>query len=322
MAFAEQGGRRHHGAVLRGHERRSSKANMILGSTLIDDTFAEAFRMRYARLIVTAHDDHWLHAAVAEFSGYASSIIACDAEAGVERWLSPNATPDGRPGAALLAFGFSAENLGRAMLNRTGQCLMTCPTTAVYDGLPAAEERFPLGKLLRFFGDGFQKSKVVGGERFWRIPVMDGEFFVVESLGVEKGIGGGNIILQSADQNEALAAARRGVEAVAELAGAITPFPGGVARSGSKVGSRYKKLKASTSDPFCPTLRGRVESRIHPEANFAYEIVIDGVDELSVGNAMTAAMRAAVAPAILAISAGNYGGKLGKFHFHLRELLK
>jgi formylmethanofuran--tetrahydromethanopterin N-formyltransferase len=295
---------------------------MKLGSTLIDDTFAEAFRMRYIRLIVTAHDDYWLQAAVTEFSGYASSIIACDAEAGLERRLSADETPDGRVGAALLAFGFSAEALGRAVLNRTGQCLMTCPTTAVYDGLPAAEERMPLGKSLRYFGDGFQKSKLVGNERFWRIPVMDGEFLVSESIGVAKGIGGGNIILQSADQAEALAAARRGVAAVAELAGAVTPFPGGVARSGSKVGSRYKRLKASTSGPFCPTLRGRVESQLHPDANYAYEIVIDGVDEAAVGGAMAAAMRAVASPAIVAISAGNYGGKLGKFHFNLRELLK
>ena len=201
-----------------------------LDSTVIDATFAEAFRMRDARLIVTAHDEFWLRAAAAEFAGYASSIIACDAEAGVECWLSQDETPDRRIGAALLAFGFSAESLGRAVLNRTGQCLMTCPTTAVYDGLPQSAERMPLGKSLRYFGDGFQKSKLVGSERFWRIPVMDGEFLVAESLGIEKGIGGGNIILQCADLAAALAAARRGVDAVAAMRGAITPFPGGVAQ--------------------------------------------------------------------------------------------
>lgn len=295
-------------------------STLQIGSTRIDATFAEAFRMRYARLIVTAHDEFWLRSAASEFTGYASSIIGCDAEAGVEAWLSPDETPDRRPGAALLAFGFSAEALGRALLNRTGQSLMTCPTTAVYDCLPAAAERVPLGKSLRFFGDGFQKSKLVDGRRFWRIPVMDGEFLVAESLGIEKGIGGGNIILQSADLRAALDGARRGVDAVAKIRGAITPFPGGVARSGSKVGSRYAKLKASTSDPFCPTLRAQVESRLHPDANFAYEIVIDGVDEETVGRAMAAAMQAAAGPSILAISAGNYGGKLGKFHFHLHDL--
>ena len=305
---------------------------MNLGGTIIDDTFAEAFRMVYARLIVTAHDHYWLRAAAGEFTGYGSSIIGCDAEAGVERWLQSSETPDRRPGVSLLAFGFSAAGLGKAVLNRTGQCLMTCPTTAVYDGLPDAAERVPLGKSLRFFGDGFQKSKLIADRRYWRIPVMDGELLVEESLGIEKGVGGGNIILQSATLEDGLAAARRGVEAIAAMAGAITPFPGGVARSGSKVGSRYKALRASTADAFCPTLRGRVESQIHPDANFCHEIVIDGIDEAAVGRAMAAAMRAAAdcsegnsgpsGSRLVAISAGNYGGKLGKFHFHLRELLK
>jgi formylmethanofuran--tetrahydromethanopterin N-formyltransferase len=293
-----------------------------LGQTLIDATFAEAFGMRYTRLIVTAHDEHWLRTAAAEFSGYGSSIIGCDAEVGVDAWLSASATPDGRLGVALLAFGFSTESLGKAVLNRTGQCLLTCPTTAVYDGLRDAAERVPLGKLLRFFGDGFQKSKLVADRRYWRVPVMDGEFLVEESLGVARGVAGGNVVLEATDTKHALNAARRSVAAIAEIEGAITPFPGGVVRSGSKVGSRYKALKASTADAFCPTLRGRVASRLHPAANCAYEIVIDGVDAPTVGRAMAAAMRAAAdGEGIVAISAGNYGGKLGKYHFHLHELL-
>jgi formylmethanofuran--tetrahydromethanopterin N-formyltransferase len=293
-----------------------------LGSTYIDDTFAEAFGMRYCRLIVTALDAYWLDAAVREFTGYSASVIACDTESGVERMLSPDETPDGRPGAALMAFGFSADALGKAVANRTGQCLMTCPTTAVFDGLPEAETRLPLGKHLRFFGDGYQKSKVVEGTRYWRIPVMDGEFLVVESLGVAKGVAGGNILLMGRDQVVSLAAARRAVEATASLPGVITPFPGGVVRSGSKVGSQYKSLRASTSDSFCPTLRGRVTSKVHPDAHCVYEIVIDGESQEAVGLAMAAALRAAAGPDIPAISAGNYGGKLGKFHFSLRQLLE
>ena len=297
------------------------KPSVNLNGAWIDDTFAEAFGMRYARLIVTAADDYWLDAAVREFTGYSSSVIACDAEAGIERHLSGDETPDGRAGVSLLVFGFSTEALAKAIPNRTGQCLMTCPSTAVFNGLPSSETRIPLGKHIRFFGDGFQKSKQVAGRRYWRVPVMDGEFLIEESIGVEKGVAGGNIILQGIDQTSALAAARRGAEAVHAQPGAIAPFPGGVARSGSKVGSRYKGLVASTADTFCPTLRGRVESRLHPEANCAYEIVIDGISEQAVGDAMAAAMRAAAGPGIVAISAGNYGGKLGKFHFRLRELL-
>lgn len=295
---------------------------MYVGPTFIEDTFAEAFGMRYVRLIVTAADEHWLDAGVREFTGYSASVIACDAETGLERPLSPAETPDGRVGAAVLAFGFSTDALAKSVPNRTGQCLMTCASTAVYDGLRESATRVPLGKRIRYFGDGFQKSKQVEGRRYWRIPVMDGEFLVEDTIGAEKGVAGGNLILQARDQRTALAAARRGVAALAGMPGVITPFPGGVARSGSKVGSRYKGLVASTSDPFCPTLRGRSESKLHPEAHCALEIVLDGVSEAAVAAAMKAALLAVAGEGVVAIGAGNYGGKLGKFHFPLRKLVE
>ncbi|MCI0358326.1 MAG: formylmethanofuran--tetrahydromethanopterin N-formyltransferase [Planctomycetaceae bacterium] len=295
---------------------------MELNGTHIDDTFAEAFGMRYVRLVVTAADEYWLDAALREFTGYSSSVIACDAETGVERRMAASETPDGRVGASVLAFGFSTDALAKSVPNRVGQCLMTCPTTAVYNGLVGAETKIPLGKTIRFFGDGYQKSKQVAGRRYWRIPVMDGEFLVDDVLGVERGVAGGNLIVQSVDQAAGLASVRRATEAIWRLEGVITPFPGGVARSGSKVGSRYKGLKASTSDPYCPTLRGRVASKLHESVNCAYEIVVDGVSEVAVGAAMAAALRAATGPGIVAITAGNYGGKLGKFQFHLRQLLQ
>ncbi len=292
-----------------------------LGSTWIDDTFAEAFGMRYCRLIVTAADAYWLDAALREFCGYSASVIACDAEIGIERQLTTAETPDGRVGASVLLFGFSTDALAKAIPNRAGQCLMTAPSTAVFDGLPNSETKIPLGKHIRFFGDGFQKSKKLGKRRYWRIPVMDGEFVIDDVMGIERGVAGGNIILQGINQTTALAAARRAAEAVAALPGVIAPFPGGVARSGSKVGSRYKALKASTADAYCPTLRGRVVSKLHPDANCAYEVVVDGESEAAVGLAMAAAMRAAAGDGVVSISAGNYGGKLGKFHFHLHKLL-
>lgn len=277
--------------------------------------------MRYARIIVTAHDSHWLKAAIGAFAGYASSVIACDAEIGVEHPIEPHDSPDGRIGAAFLIFAFSEDALAKSLANRVGQCLMTCPTTSVYDGLPQVEKRIPLGKQLRYFGDGFQKSKIIDNRRYWRIPVMDGEFFVEDNVGVAKGVAGGNIILEAADLQSALAAAKHGVEAVADLPGVITPFPGGVARSGSKVGSRYKNLKASTADAYCPTLRGRTESKLHEAANIALEIVFDGMDEPTVAQAMTKALRASAGEGIKAITAGNYGGKLGKHQIHLRDIL-
>jgi formylmethanofuran--tetrahydromethanopterin N-formyltransferase len=292
-----------------------------LGSTWIDDTFAEAFGMRFSRLIVTAADAYWLEAGLREFCGYSASVIACDAEIGIERRMSRDESPDGRIGASVLVFGFSTDALTKSIPNRVGQCLMTCPSTSVFNGLPGSETKIPLGKHIRFFGDGYQKSKKLGNRRYWRIPVMDGEFVIDDVLGVERGVAGGNIILQAVDQLRALDAARRAAEAVAALPGVIAPFPGGVARSGSKVGSRYKGLKASTSDAYCPTLRGRVTSKLHADCNCAYEVVVDGESEAAVGNAMAAAIRAAAGEGVVAITAGNYGGKLGKFHFHLRQLL-
>lgn len=294
---------------------------MLLHGTLIEDTFAEAFSMRYARLIVTAHDRHWLDSAIRAFAGYAASVIACDAEIGVEHSIEADQSPDGRIAAAFLIFGFSEEALGKSLANRVGQCLMTCPTTSVFDGLPQVEKRLPLGKHLRFFGDGYQKSKVIAGRRYWRVPVMDGEFLVEDNVGVAKGVAGGNIIIQAVDHITALEAARRGVSAIAEFPGVIAPFPGGVARSGSKVGSRYTGLKASTADAYCPTVRGRVQTKLHPDANCALEIVLDGMDEPTVGDAMVKAIRAAAGKGVVAIGAGNYGGKLGKFHLRLRDIL-
>lgn len=294
---------------------------MQINQTEIEDTFAEAFRMRYARVIVTAHDDHWVQAAALAFTGFASSVIACDVEAGIERRLSEAETPDGRPGIACLVFGFNAEALAEAIPRRAGQCLMTCPTTAVYDGLPEASERIALGKHLRYFGDGFQQSKLIAEHRYWRIPVLDGEFLVEDSLGIDKGIGGGNLLLQGCAAAGTLAAARRASEAIAACPGVIAPFPGGVVRSGSKVGSRYAQLSASTNEAYCPTLRGRVESKLHPQAQCAYELVIDGADEEAVAGAMAAAAQAAAGAELVRIGALNFGGKLGKFHFRLREIV-
>nr|WP_146590147.1 formylmethanofuran--tetrahydromethanopterin N-formyltransferase [Posidoniimonas polymericola] len=297
---------------------------MQIGATEIIDTFAEAFRMRYTRLVLTALDEHWLDAAARELCGYGSSVIGCDAEIAVEQKVDAADTPDGRPGLLVMAFGFSSEALGKAMPKRVGQCVMTCPTTAVYNAMPESEEQIPLGSQLRYFGDGFQKSKVLDGRRYWRVPVMDGEFVCEEQLGVAKGVAGGNIIVQGIDQAAALASARRVSKALAPLAGVITPFPGGVVRSGSKVGSRYKGLVASTNDAFCPTLRGRVEGgRVESElvdaAQAACEIVFNGESEEAVGHATRVALQAAAGDGVPAVSAGNYGGKLGKFHFHLKD---
>src|SRR5438128_7381652 len=258
--------------------------------------------MTAARLIVTAESPAWAQIAGQMATGYAASVIGCDAEAGIERILSPEETPDGRPGLSLLLFGFSRDALQKAVVNRVGQCVLTCPTTACYNGLPVDKARaLRVGGNLRFFGDTFQFSKLLDGRRYWRLPVMDGEFLCEDLFGTVKGVAGGNFLILGTDQASALAAAEAAIGAIRKVPGVICPFPGGVVRSGSKVGSRYKKLKASTNDAFCPTLRPLVRSELGEGVGAVYEIVIDGVDLASVEAAMRAGVRAAARPGVVRI---------------------
>ncbi|MFO0843331.1 MAG: formylmethanofuran--tetrahydromethanopterin N-formyltransferase [Gemmataceae bacterium] len=288
----------------------------------IEDTFAEAFPMTACRLVVTAATPGWARTAAASATGYAASVIGCDAEAGVERELSPDETPDGRPGLSLLLFGFSRDALQKAVVNRVGQCVLTCPTTACYNGLPVDKAKaLRIGGNLRFFGDTFQFSKLLDGRRYWRLPTMDGEFVCEDYFGTVKGVAGGNFLILGETQQIALAAAEASMEAVRSVPGVIAPFPGGIVRSGSKVGSRYKKLKASTNDAYCPTLRGLVNSALPDGVGAVYEVVLDGVDLPSVEQAMRVGVRAACRPGVVRITAGNYGGKLGPFHLKLHQLL-
>jgi formylmethanofuran--tetrahydromethanopterin N-formyltransferase len=288
----------------------------------IDDTFAEAFPMTAARLIVTAETPGWAETAGRMATGYAASVIGCDAEAGIERFLTREETPDSRPGVSLLLFAFSRDALQKAVVNRVGQCILTCATTACYNGLPLIKEKtIRVGGNLRFFGDGYQFSKKLEGRRYWRIPVMDGEFTCEDLFGTIKGVAGGNFLIVGESQSSTLAAAEAAVAAIRQLPDIILPFPGGIVRSGSKVGSRYKKLRGSTNDAYCPTLRGLVKSSLPGNANAVYEIVIDGLGLSAVEDATRVGIHAACLPGVLAITAGNYGGKLGPFHLHLHKLL-
>ncbi|MFO0879436.1 MAG: formylmethanofuran--tetrahydromethanopterin N-formyltransferase [Gemmataceae bacterium] len=295
---------------------------LAINDVPLEDTFAEAFPMTACRLLVTAATAAWARTAAVTATGYAASVIGCDAEAGIERDLTPEETPDGRPGCSLLFFGFSRDALQKALVNRVGQCILTCPTTACFNGLPVQKERaLRIGGNLRFFGDTFQFAKLLDGRRYWRLPVMDGEFLCEDLFGTVKGVAGGNFLILGRTQTIALEAAEAALAAIRTLSGVIAPFPGGVVRSGSKVGSRYKKLKASTNDAYCPTLRGLVKSELPPDVGAVYEVVIDGVDLPTVEQAMRVGIRAACRPGILRITAGNYGGKLGPFHLRLHQLL-
>ena len=297
---------------------------MERGGVNIVDTFAEAFGMRAARVVITAQSPAWARTAALSMTGFATSVIGCKVEAGIEAEISPDETPDGRPGISVLLFAFDAEGLGRQLIDRVGQTILTCPTTACFDGLPQSTERVTVGGALRHFGDKFQSSKVLNGLRYWRIPVMEGEFLVQETFGVQKAIGGGNFLILAKDQATALTAAEAAVDVMRKVRGVALPFPGGIVRAGSKVGAKkYKNMIASTNDAYCPTLRGRsgVASQIPVEANSVLEIVVDGLDRTAIEDAMRAGIEAACRPGVVEITAGNYGGKLGKHHFHLHQLL-
>ena len=244
----------------------------------IVDTFAEAFDMRAARVVITAASDAWARTAAQSMTGFATSVIGCKVEAGIEAVLAPGDAPDGRPGVSVLLFAFNAEGLGSRLVDRVGQTVLTCPTTACFDGLPEATDRVTVGGLLRHFGDRLQSSKYLDGRRYWRIPVMEGEFLVEEAFGMQKAIGGGNLLILAKDQVSALAAAEAAVEAMRRVRGVILPFPGGIVRAGSKVGAkRYKNMIASTNEAYCPTVRGRigVASELPESVNSVLEIVVD-----------------------------------------------
>jgi formylmethanofuran--tetrahydromethanopterin N-formyltransferase len=294
---------------------------MRINGVEIEDTFAEAFKMRGARVIITAVNQRWALIAAQVTTGFATSVIACGCEAGIEEVIPADETPDNRPGVSILVFAMGRKGLEDQLMRRVGQCIMTCPTAACFNGLES-KERLKIGGTLRYFGDGFQISKLLGGRRFWRIPVMEGEFLVEESFGVEKAIGGGNFLILGESPEITLKASERAVEAIEKVKGVVMPFPGGIVRSGSKTTSKYKFLRASTNTAYCPTIRRQTESALPEGVNSVLEIVIDGLWEEAIQQAMRVGVLAACIPGIVRISAGNYGGTLGQFHFHLHQILE
>ncbi len=298
---------------------------LSVNGVAVDEGFAEAFDMRATALVITADSLSWARQAAVAMTGFATSVIGCGCEAGIDCELGTGETPDGRPGVRVLLFAVSTSELQKQVLNRVGQCVLTSVGSACYGGLEG-EERLKLGAALRYFGDGWQVSKKIGPRHFWRIPVMDGEFVCEATTGLTKSaVGGGNLLIMGRSSKGTLAAAAAAVKSIAAVPGAIMPFPGGIVRSGSKVGSKYKALPASTNTAYCPTLRGAVASALSPEIASVLEIVIDGLSYEAVAAAMRAGIAAIAAlgpeKGAARIGAGNYGGKLGRHHYHLRTLL-
>jgi formylmethanofuran--tetrahydromethanopterin N-formyltransferase len=287
----------------------------------IVDTFAEAFKMSAARVIITGATPQWAMNSAVSMTGFATSIIGCKCEAGIEKTLEPEETPDGRPGVSVLLFAMNAEGVGKRLVERIGQTVMTCPTTSCFNGLDV-EDKTDVGGQLRFFGDGYQISKLLDGRRYWRIPVMDGEFLVEEEFGIQPAIGGGNLLILGEDMDSTLHATEAAVAEMRKVPGVILPFPGGVVRSGSKTSSRYKFLFASTNDAYCPTLRGFApETNVPEDIGCVMEIVIDGLDLPSTEESMRVGVETAAKNGAKQVSAGNYGGTLGQYNIHLHKVL-
>jgi len=296
---------------------------------IVEDTYAEAFRSIYAEFLITARDRKWLDHAVASCTGNASSTILCDCEAGIDRYVGPGeddsfATPDGRPGAVVQVHvpRFRKDRvaaLERSLLVRISQNVLTCPTTACFN-LIESDERLKLGRKIAFFGDGWQFRDTRFGRKMWVIPILGGEFCLERSFGFRDGLMGGNLWFLGDSLDAALLAAERAQAAAAKVAGVITPFPGGVAASGSKAGSRYRFSVASTYEKFCPTLKDRLGEKSGVPSGVAsiMEVIMNGRDLAAIIAATQAAIAAAVAtPGLVQISAGNYGGRLGKSFIYL-----
>ena len=299
--------------------------NLIVNGVRIDDTFAEAFGMRATAIIITAESARWARQAAETMTGFGTSVIGCGCETSIDHELKRTETPDGRPGVRVLLFAVSTSELTRQLQTRIAQCVLTSPGSACYAGL-TGEEPMKLGDGLRYFGDGWQISKRFGGRRYWRVPVMDGEFVCEGTTGLTKqAVGGGNLLIMGRSPGATLLAAEAAVKAIHAVDDVIMPFPGGIARSGSKIGSKYPNAKASTNDAYCPTLKGAVDSALEADIAAVLEIVIDGLTSTAVAQAMRAGIAAIVKlgarKGAVRIGAGNYGGKLGPHHYYLKDLL-
>jgi formylmethanofuran--tetrahydromethanopterin N-formyltransferase len=298
---------------------------IVRNGVRIDESFAEAFPMRGTAIVITGPNQRWARQAATTMTGFATSVIGCGCEAGIDCDLSAKETPDGRPGVRVLIFAMSSDTLQTQLVNRVGQCVLTSPGSACFGDLDGPD-RLQIGDAIRYFGDGWQVSKKFGARHFWRVPVMDGEFLCEATTGLtKKAVGGGNLLVMGATPKTTFRATELAVAAMNDVKDVILPFPGGIVRSGSKVGSKYKAMSASTNDAYCPTLRGAVATNLDEDIGCVLEIVIDGLTEQAVAKAMRAGLAAIVKlgpeHGAARVGAGNYGGKLGPFHFHLKDLL-
>ncbi|HSA37383.1 MAG TPA: formylmethanofuran--tetrahydromethanopterin N-formyltransferase [Methanoregula sp.] len=296
---------------------------MEINGTEILDTFAEAFPVWISRVIITAATREWAYTAATVATGFATSKIGCPCEAGIEREFTGQETPDGRPGVSILICA-EKKNMKANVAARISQCVLPAPTASAFDGLPGAPSRF--FTRMHYFGDRYEERCIVGGRNCWRIPVMEGDYIGEDRFGTVKGIAGGNFLVMGSDQRSALAAAEAAAAVISGTDGIINSFAGGIVASGSKVGCKNYRfpMPASTNHVFCPTLKKTITgSQVPDNVGSVYEIVINGIDEAAVRNAMKTGIRAAAESGRAShIGASNFDGKLGQYRLYLHELFR
>ncbi|MDO5851053.1 MAG: formylmethanofuran--tetrahydromethanopterin N-formyltransferase [Methanobacteriaceae archaeon] len=296
-----------------------------MNNTIIDNTYAEAFPAKLSEILITAETKELALIAAQTATGYATSFIGCPAEAGIDQFIPENETPDNRPGYSIIICQTTTKKLENQLLERIGQCILTAPTTAVYNLLPESETQTNTGFKLKFFADGYETKETINNRTMFKIPIMSGDFIIEENIGIIDAIAGGNLFIEANTQKQALKGAQNAINAIKKVPGAITPFPGGIVASGSKIGSqKYSFMNATTNHQFCPTLKDTInDSKLGKDINGIYEIVINAKDMETIKKATKEAiLNASKVEGVQIISAGNYGGKLGKYHIHLEELFE
>lgn len=289
----------------------------------IKDNYAEAFGIKVTRILITAATKNLAKVAATEATGYGTSVIGCPAEAGIDCYMPPTETPDGRPGYVIMICNGSKKKLDHELLERIGMCVLTAPTTAAFNLLDDEDDLLKTGFKLKFFGDGYEETLEIDGRKMHAIPIMSGDFLVEDKFGYKDGVAGGNFFIIANSKMSGLVAAEVAVDAISAVPNVITPFPGGMVASGSKVGcNSYDFLDASTNEKMCISLKEKgLESNIREDAHGVFEIVIDGADEESVRAAMKAGIEAAcTVDGVIEIDAGNFGGNLGAYKINLQDL--
>ena len=297
--------------------------------TEIEDTYAEAFEGLYSRAIVTADDEEVLRRAAMDATATPSIVIG-RVEGGVEKWLSEEETPDQRRGAILQFWGGidkrkpfndAIKKFEVELSYRIRQDILVKPFTALFDTHPKPEGKIDTMERIGHCGDGYEWMERRYGREIIVVPLMASDFRIERYLGYGRGVMGGNFWYMCKTKEAVMEAGRKALDAIGQVEGTITPFD--ICSAGSKPETKFPWIGPTTNHPYCPSLKKQLakESKVPEGVNYIPEIVINGASIDAVKEAIKAGINTArEVDGVLRISAGNYGGKLGKYKIYLKEL--